>query len=140
MSARIPAFGVTLKAAATATPTVVIPGMKDLAFAGGDREMIEGTTHDNTVTKTYVPHPLRDVRSLSFTIVYDPADTVHERIRAAHAAGTLEYITAVLPDAGSAQWAMSGYYTKFTLPSMGTDGLLESQLEFMAVSAETFTQ
>lgn len=140
MSEKIPSFGVILKAAATATPTVSIPGLKDVSFGGGERAMIDSTTQDNTATKTYVPHPLRDVRSLEFNIAYDPADTVHERMRAAHAAKTLEYITVILPDAGAAAWAMSGYYTKFGLPSIGLDGLLESAIAFQAVSAETFTQ
>lgn len=140
MSAKTAAFGVQIKAGSSATPTNVVGGVKDVAFNGGDREMIPTTTHDSTVVKSYIPHPLRDVRSLTVTLAYDPADTNHERMRAAHAAGTLEYQTLILPDVGAAQWALSGYITKFTLPTLGTDGELECAYEFMCTAAETFTQ
>lgn len=138
MSTKNAAFGVTLKAAATATPTVVVPGLKEVGFNGGDRAMIDTTTHDNTVVKSAIPHPLRDCRSVSFTLAYDPANAQQERMRAAHAAATLEYLSIILPDAGAATYDMSGYYTKWSLPTLGQDGMLEVQAEFTAVAAETF--
>lgn len=138
MSTKNAAFGVTLKAAATASPTVVVPGLKEVSFNGGDRAMIDTTTHDDTVTKSAIPHPLRDLRSLGLTLAYDPADTVHERMRAAHAGKTKEYIDVILPDAGAATYSLSGYYTKWSLPTIGQDGMLEVAVEFMATTAETF--
>lgn len=140
MSAKTAAFGVSIKAGAAATPTNVVGGLKDVAFNGGERAMIDSTTHDNTAVKSKIPHPLRELRSLDVTLAYDPADTNHERMRAAHAAKTLEYQTLALPDAGAAEWAMSGYITKFTLPTIGQDGMLECVYAFEAVAAETFTQ
>ncbi len=140
MSAKTAAFGVQIKAGVAATPTNVVAGLKEVAFNGGERAMIDSTTHDNTVVKSKTPHPLRELRSLDVTLEYDPADTNHERMRAAHAGGTVEYQTLVLPDAGAAQWAMTGIITKFSLPTIGIDGMLECVYTFEATAAEAFTQ
>lgn len=138
MSTKNAAFGVTLLAAATASPAVVVPGLKEISFNGGDRAMIDTTTNDDTVTKSAIPHPLRDLRSIGFTLAYDPPDTQQERMRAAHASKTKEYINLVLPDAGAATYSLSGYYTKWSLPQIGQDGMLEVVVEFMATTAETY--
>lgn len=139
MSTKNTAFGVSIKAGAAASPTNLVAGIKDVAFDGGDRVMVDSTTHDNTVTRSSIPHPLRSLRTLQVTMAYDPSDTNHERMRAAHAGKTLEYQTLVLPDSTGAMWAMSGYITKFALPTMGLDGMLEVSYVFSAVAAETFT-
>jgi hypothetical protein len=83
---------------------------------------------------------LRDSCSLDITIEYDPANTGHEAVRAAHAAGTLYYFTLVLPDAGTAQWALSGYITSFNIPTMSVNGSLKATIGFKAITADTFTQ
>lgn len=137
---KISAFNIVIKAAATATPTVVIAGLREIGFNGGDRAQIDSTTRDDTVVKSWLPHPLRDVRSLEIVCAYDPADTQHERMRAAHAAITREYQTLILPDTGAAQWALTGYIMKFSLPSLAADGVLEFSYQFIADAAETFTQ
>jgi hypothetical protein len=139
MSVKYPANGIIINVAATATPTNALGGLKEIAFLGGEREMIDVTNHGSSGVKEMIPHPLRNLRSMEVTIFYDPADTQHERMRAAHAAGTLEYQTVVLTDAGDAQYAMSGYITDWTIPTLGQDGALEVTYTFQATSAETFT-
>lgn len=140
MSLKFAAKGAQVKCAATATPTPVLGGLKEVSVNGGTREMIDTTNHGSTATKESIPNPLRDVRTLDVTIFYDPADTTHERIRAAHEAGTLEYQTFVFPDSGAAQYAMSGYITDWTVPTLGVDGALEVTYTYTAISAEVFTQ
>jgi hypothetical protein len=140
MASKFAAKGAQVKVAATATPTNVLDGVKEVSVNGGTREMIDTTNHASTGTKQSIPNPLRDVRSLDVTIFYDPADTQHERIRAAHEAGTLEYQTFVFPDTGAAQYAMSGYITDWTVPTLGVDGALEVTYTFTANTAEVFTQ
>lgn len=141
MSTRIASKGAIAKYAATATPTNVIAGTRSVAITIGDRPMIDATCHDDSDTKNYIPAPLRDTVSVDITIAHDPADTGHEAIRAAHAAGTLHYLTIVLPDAGAAEWALSGYWTSFGVPALNPDtGLMECSLKFKAAGAETFTQ
>lgn len=137
--AKYPAKGTIIKVAASATPTNTLLGVKEIQLTGGERKMIDVSNQASANTEESIPHPLREVRGLEVTLFYDPADTQHERIRAAHEAGTLEYQTLVLPDVGAAQFAFSGYITKFTLPTIGLNGALECTYTFMAIGAETFT-
>lgn len=140
MSTAYPAHGTLVKAGATATPTNNVDGVKEIGIIGGEREMLDTTVLATSAVKTRVPHPLRAARGLQIKLLYDPADTQHERMRAAFEAKTLEYMTLVLPDTGAAQWAYSGYYTVFTVPTLNSDGLLECDVTFEATGAETFTQ
>jgi hypothetical protein len=141
MSTRIASKGAIVKYAATATPTNVIPGVRSVATTIGSRAMIDATCHDDSSTKNLIPAPLRDTVSLDITIAHDPANAHHEAIRAAHIAGTLHYVAVVLPDAGAAQWEVSGYWTDFGLPALNPDtGLMECVLKFKANAVETFTQ
>lgn len=140
MSTRIATKGAIIKHAATATPTVTLAGVRSVQMNGGERGMIESTCHDST-TREYIVAPLADTFGLTITVAHDPADTGHEAIRAAQAAGTLYYLTLILPDTGAAQWALSGYFTGYTpAQASPTDGLLECTFTFKANAAATFTQ
>ena len=140
MSTKIAAKGVIVKYAATATPTNILEGVKEVSLSLGDRPMIDSTTHDSTNTKEHIPNPLRETLEISIKLAHDPAYAGHEAIRAAHAAGTKHFIALVLPDAGAAQWEAGGYYTKFSPPAYGLDGTLEVDIVFKAIGVETYTQ
>lgn len=141
MSTKIAAKGAIGKYAATATPTNVIGGLLEIALTIGDRGLIPATTHDSATTKDYIPEPLRDTNEVTLKIMYDPADTTHELMRSHHAAGTKGYLTVVLPDAGAAQWAMSGYILKFGVPTLNPEtGRLEADIVYKADTVDTFTQ
>lgn len=140
MSTKYAAQGVVLKAGAAASPTTIVDGLKEIQFTGGERQMIDVTNHNSSTAKEQIPAKLRAARGLEFTIFYDPADTQHERMRAACEAKTLEYLTVVLPDLGTAQWAFSGYYTNFSLPTLGTENAIEATVSFQATAVEVFTQ
>ena len=140
MSTRIATKGVVIKHAATATPTVTLAGVRSVQVNGGERGVIESTCHDST-TREYISAPLADTFGLTITVAHDPADAGHEAIRAAQAAGTLYYFTLILPDAGTAQWAFSGYLTGFTPASLSpADGLMECSFTYKANAVATFTQ
>lgn len=137
--AKIPALGAIVKYGASASPTTELAQVKSVSFDQGSREQIDTTTHDNTVSKEYQDAKLRDTASLEITILYDPANSGHEAVRAAHAAGTLYYITLVLPDSGAAQFALSGYFTDFSIAPLVTNGAIEATIRFKANAADTFT-
>lgn len=137
--AKFKAKGVIVKAALTATPTTVVSQMADVSFDLGSRTLIDTTTHDSSVTKDYIDGGLRDTASLDISCLYDPADAVHEIIRAAHAAGTLVYVTLVLPDTGAATFVTSGFIQDFSVPGIGTSAELKMNFKFKAAGAETFT-
>lgn len=139
--AKIAAKGVIAKYAATATPTTAIAQLLELSLNIGDRGMINATTHDSTTTKDYIVEPLRDTNEVSGKICYDPANTVHELMRNHNASGTKGYLTVILPDAGAAQWDMSGYITRFGIPTLNPEtGKLEADFTFKADTVDTFTQ
>lgn len=138
--AKYAAKGVIVKFGLTATPTTTFPQLKTTGLDGGERQMINTTTHDDTVTFSYISAALRDTRGLPMEFLYDPSNATHEILRAAADAGTLVYATLVLPDAGSAQFAMSGYLTSFTIAGMDSEtGLLMASSAFKATGADTFT-
>lgn len=139
--AKIAAKGAIVKTGAAATPTTNLTQVRSVALTIGERPMIDSTTHDSVTTKDYIPSPLRDTNQVEITIAYDPADATHEAVRAAHAAGTKWYFTVILPDAGAAQWAMSGFITNFSVPALNPDtGLIESTITYRADTVDTFTQ
>jgi hypothetical protein len=141
MSTRIAAKGAIIKHAATATPTVVLAGVRSVAITTGSRQMINATCHDSSAVMDFIPAPLRDTDSLDVTLAYDPADTGHEAIRAVKDAGTLYYLTLILPDSGAASWAQSGYVTSFSVPALNPEtGILEATFSFKASAAATFSQ
>lgn len=140
MSTKIANKGHIIKSGSSATPTVTLPGVVDVSPTGGERDMIPASTHDTSAVEENIPSPLRKARGLSIKIDYDPADTAHEAVRAAHAAVTPWYFTHILPDAGAAQFAMVGIITKFTVGPGTIEGLLSAEIEFLATAAEAFTQ
>lgn len=137
--AKFKAKGVVIKAALTAAPTTVLAQMAEIAFDIGQRSLLDVTTHDSVTTKEYIDSGLRDTAELEVSSVYDPADAIHELIRAAAAAGTLVYMTLILPDTGNAQWAMSGFVTQFTVPNLGTNVDMKMNFKFKAAGPDTYT-
>lgn len=136
--AKSKAKGVVIKAALTATPTTLLSQEAEVGFNQGDRTLLDVTTHDSSVTKDYLDSGLRETAECEITCEYDPANTIHELIRAAAAAGTLVYLTMVLPDAGNAQWALSGIVLGFSLPPMTPGSSLKMSFKFKAIGADTF--
>jgi hypothetical protein len=141
MSTRIAAKGAIVKHGSSASPSTALAGIRSVSVSDGAREMINATCHDSSDTKEYISAPLRDTLGLTVTLAHDPADSGHEAIRAAYAANTPYFLTLVLPDAGAAQWALSGVITSFLPAQLNAEtGLLESAFTFKATVAETFEQ
>ena len=137
--AKYPAKGVIVKYAATATPTTEVVNKAEVGIEDGERELIDSTTHENTTTKSYVDSGLRDTLGIPLRLLLDPADTIHELMRSHWAAGTLGYLTIVLPDTGAATWSGSGYITSYQVEGMTPKGELAVRIRFKYASAETFT-
>jgi hypothetical protein len=138
--AKIAAKGAIVKTGSSATPTTNLAQVRSVSVTVGEREMINVTTHDSTTTKEYIPALLRDTNQVEIEIAYDPANATHEDVRAAHAAGTKWYFTVVLPDAGAAQFAMSGYITAFSISPLDPEtGALMATISYRADTADTFT-
>jgi hypothetical protein len=139
--AKIASKGVLVKSGSAATPTTNLAQVRSVSLTIGEREMINTTTPDSTTSKDYISAPLRDTNQVEIEIAYDPANSTHEDVRAAHAAGTKWYFTVVLPDAGAAQWAMAGTITGFSIPALDAEsGLLIANITYRADTVDTFTQ
>lgn len=134
------AKGWIAKVALTATPTNALGQMKTIGLNHGARKLVDVTTHDSSVTMDYIDSGLRDTPEIEINLEWDPDNTQHELIRAAHAAGTPVYMTVVAPNTGAAQWACLGIVTEASAPAKGPDGDLEWSFKYKATSAETFTQ
>lgn len=137
---KLSAKGMIIKHGTSATPTDALAQVKTIGFKQGDRELLDVTTHDSATTKDYIDSGLRDTPEISLQITYDPANAGHEAVRAAEAAGTTYYLTLVLPDAGAAQWALTGKVLSFDIPDRSPGDPLEATIRYKATSVDTFTQ
>lgn len=139
--AKFTAKGVVVKTGSSATPTTTLPGVKSVSVNTGTREMVNVTTHDSTTTKEYLPAPLRDTVSIEIELVFDPTAVTHDAIVDAKDAGTKWYFTVILPDSGAAQWALSGYITDLSVPTLDPEtGSLMCTISYKADTADTYTQ
>lgn len=139
--AKFTSKGVLVKTGSSATPTTNLPGVKSVSVNLGDRELINTTAHDDTVTKSFLAAPLRDTVSAEIELFFDPTNSEHDALVDAHLAGTKWYFTIVFPDTGTAQVALAGYITGMSVPSLDPEsGALMVTLSYKADSAETYTQ
>lgn len=140
MASKIKAKGVVIKYGSSATPTTTFPQLSEVGFDAGQWDRTETTTHDTSgSTKTYEP-TLKEPCSLEITAFFDPEDTAHAAIQAAHAAGTNPYYhTLVLPNAGASQYEAVGQVTNLSLGGMTPGGLLIVNYTFSGTGAHTFT-
>ena len=95
--------GFGLKLGASNPPTTAVTQLGDSTVDLGDRDAaINVTTHDTSGGVHELLDPgFKSPIKLSGEVLYDPADTVHEVLVAAHEAGTLLYFLATLPDTGA---------------------------------------
>lgn len=141
MAVKTPTKGISVKHGVAATPTDVLANLKTVRVKPGILELIKSTDHGASGTDTYVPRPLRDSADAEIVVFWDPDDTGHETVRAAHAARTKYYFTPVFPNTGASQYALAGYITDFAPGDFDTEtGLMEVTISFKCDSAETYTQ
>lgn len=141
MANKFAAKGWQFKYAATATPTTTIDNLRRLRFKQGDRVLLDTSNHGTSGgVKEAIMAALREANEVVASFLYDPADTIHELVRAHQAAGTLGYGTVVAPDTGAAQWAHSGHMLTWEIADQDPEtGLLEVEVSYKAVGADTFT-
>lgn len=136
---KIKAKGVVIKYGDSAAPTTTIPQLAEVSMDLGqwDRENI--TTHDTSGKTKEYDTTLKEPAGIDVNLLLDPADTAHAWLIAAHAAGTLKYLTLVFPDAGAATWDFSGHVMNLNVPGLTPEGFIRASFTFMANSAHTFT-
>ena len=132
--------GMTAKIGASASPTTAIVALGDSTLELGERDaLINATTHDTSSgTHEFLDPGFKSPASFSGEILYDPADSVHEVIRAAHNAGTTLYLLITLPDTGAATFEFSGRVRNLTLP-LPVMGKLSLNVTFEGLAGTTFT-
>lgn len=139
--AKFKSRGLIVKIGAANPPTTAIAQLGDGTLDLGEREgLVDVTTHDNT---TGVVEQLDVGFKMPLTfqgdILWDPADTVHEVIRAAQDAGTLLYFLIIIPDAGTAQFLAQVRVKSISAP-LPVKGKLSASLSIEGVGSSTFTQ
>jgi hypothetical protein len=132
--------GLVAKIGAVNPPTTTVIQMGDSTLDLGERDaLINATTHDtSTGTHEFLDPGFKAPASYSGELLYDPADSVHEVIRAAHAAGTTMFLLLTLPDAGNAEFLFSGRVRNLSLP-LPVMGKLSMNVDFEGIAATTFT-
>lgn len=136
---KVKAKGVVIKYGDSVTPTTTIPQLAEISFDAGQWDRVETTTHDTSgVTKNY-DATLKEPSALDVRILLDPADTAHAWLISSNLSATARYMTFILPDTGSAQWAMTGHVTNFSIGGLSVGGMVEASFTFSSSVADTFT-
>jgi len=90
-----------------------VPGVEDIDGPGGEKQEIDVTAISDTATQTV--GGIRDYGEMTFNLFYDPADTTHQYLHTSFASSSnaIEAWKVVLPDAGAAELAFSGWIKTF---------------------------
>lgn len=137
--AKYKAKGVVVKYGDSAAPSTTIPALAEISFEAGQWDRNDITTHDTAgITKNY-DVTLKEPSSVDVRLLLDPADTAHAWLISSHISATVRYMTLVLPDGGSAQWAMTGHVTNLSIGGLTPSGHIEASFTFSSSVADTFT-
>lgn len=132
--------GLQARIGASASPTTLIVALGDSTLELGERDaLINATTHDtSTGTHEFLDPGFKSPASFSGEMLYDPADAVHEVIRAAHDAGTTLYLKLTLPDTGAAIFEFTVRVRNLSLP-LPVMGKLSLNVTLEGLAGTTFT-
>lgn len=140
MATKTKAKGVIIKYGDSAAPTTTIPSLAEVSFDNGQWDRVETTTHDTSgSTKTFAT-TLKEPASLDVRIILDPTDTAHDWLIDSSDSGAAVYMTLVLPDSGTATWALVGNITSLKTNAMATGNLIEVSFTFNGTASHTYTQ
>lgn len=135
--AKYAAKGAILKYENPASTWNTIPAVGDFELDLGDTEEIDVTTHDSAGSFRETVNGFKAPAEISFPLVYDPANTHHEYLRANHG-GTAVGFQVILPDAGAATFEFEAIIKGFRV-SAPVDGRLEATVTVKPTGAITFT-
>ncbi len=138
--AKFKSKGTIAKIGAANPPTTAIVQLGDGTLNLGEREgALDVTTHDNTTgTSDMLDNGFKSPMSYDGEILWDPADAVHEVIRAAEEAGTLLYFLLIVPDTGNAQVICQVRVKSMSVP-VPVKGKLSANISIEGMTALTFT-
>lgn len=140
MAIKIKAKGVILKYGDSAAPTTTIPQLAEVSYDNGQWDRVDTTSHDTGAsTKTYVT-TLKEPSSVDVRVFLDPADTAHNWLIIASDSGAEKYFTLILPDLGTAQWALIGNVTNLKTNALTPGNLIEASFTVNSTQAHTYTQ
>lgn len=121
-------------------PTTQVLQIGDIELDLGERSgLLDVTTHDNsTGVRDKQDVGFKEPAKLSFEIIYDPADAVHEDMRASEASYAARNVKIVLPDMGNAQWVGACRVASFVVSAPVADRLT-ARVSLELLGAFTFT-
>jgi hypothetical protein len=134
--------GLVFKFESANPPTVVIAQLGDGTLNLGEREaLLDTTSHDNSTGETeHLDNGFKAPWSFDAEIFFDPANTGHEALRAAHASpNTSDRGMIVLPDTGAAQITGPVRIKSMTIP-VPVKGVLKANISVEGLSAGTYSQ
>ncbi len=138
--AKYAAKGTKVYFGSASPPTTEVLNLKDIELDLGDRiGLLDTADHnDTTGVRTKMDAGWKEPARISFEIDYDPADTVHEDMRAVHATYAARNVKIVLPDAGNAQWVGGARVSSFAVGAPVADKLT-ARVTIDLLGAFTFT-
>ncbi len=137
--AKYPAKGAKVYFDTNNPPTTLIGQMGDSEFDTGERDgLVDATTHDTSLTRDKIDNKLKEPPKLDGEIIYDPADVVHESLRAKQKTYATGYCKVELPDAGAAQWVFPARVRTFGVGLPVADKMA-AKISIEGMGDDTFT-
>lgn len=126
MTTSYAAKGTLLKRGNGATSEVfsTVNGVKNLDGPGLSREYIDVTHHTSSGGYRERRPSFKDAGQITFDLLWDPADTVHEGLLTDYEGDTLRNFQEVFTDASSTTWQAAGYLSQFEISAPIDDALM----------------
>ncbi len=137
--AKIPSKGITFEhggAASGVASYTEIPQVKNVEIPGDQADEIDVTTHDSPGGRKEFINGLIDSPDFSLEIVYDPALTIHEALRAA-AGGEAQHFKATLAGATANHIHEFDALVKGFSSPVPVDGALMANVTLKRTGADT---
>lgn len=133
--------GLIFKFGASNPPSTSVAQCGDGTINFGEREaLLDVTTHDNsTGVSEMLDNGFKTPMSFDCELMFDPADSQHEAIRAAQESGATNYVQLVLPDTGAATLTAAIRVKSFSVP-MPVKGKLVANISVEGLAATTYAQ
>jgi hypothetical protein len=120
------------------SPSTTVTQNGDLNCDFGERELVDVTTNDSPEgVREHAANFLASA-SMSQEIVWDPTNSAHSALQAAHASGDKISFGFVLPQVSDTTFYADGFVTNMTIPGAMTSAL-KASFSFKATGPYTFS-
>lgn len=115
-----------------------ISNFRSISSTGGEAERIDVTTHDSVGGYREFVQGFKGESSVTFEILYDPADASHQLLGELYASGDVRDVKITLPDADDSEILFEAFVSTFPIPTLPIDDAMTVEITLTVAGAITF--